>query len=62
MWGAQQLALQLFIVNSNQHYSTLLLTIPVPLKPGCQLKWVDFSQEGMLFSQDTVGNIRCLSL
>ena len=62
MWGSQQLALQLYFIDSQQHYSNLIATIAVPIKPGCQLRWIDFSQEGMLFGQDTVGNIRSLSL
>ena len=62
MWGAQQLAVQLYLVDGKRNQTYLIHTIHVPVKPGQQLKWIGFSQEGMLFSQDTLGTIRCLSL
>lgn len=61
IWGAQQLAMQLFIVDRSR-YVNLVNNSHVPVKPGGMLKWLDFSQEGMLISQDTFGIIRTFSL
>lgn len=40
----------------------LITNTHVPIKPKSLLKWFDFSLEGMLFSQDTTGNLRAFSL
>ena len=53
--------MQLFIVDRSK-YANLINNTHVPLKPGGMLKWFDFSQEGMLISQDTYGIIRVFSL
>lgn len=53
--------MQLFVVDRSK-YANLINNTHVPLKPGGMLKWFDFSQEGMLISQDTYGIIRVFSL
>lgn len=62
MWGSQQLAMQLILVDSNQRNANVLSNTQVPIKPGSLLRSIHFSQEGMLFSQDSSGNIRAFSL
>ena len=62
IWGAQQLAMQLFMIDAERQQFRLVDTLHVPIKPGQQLKWFNFSREGMIFSQDTVGVVRCFSM
>ena len=62
MWGSQQLAMQLILINESIRESHLIATVPVPIKPGTQLRSIHFSTEGMLISQDSYGNFRAFSL
>ncbi len=61
-WGAQQLAMQLFLINSQAKEVIAVASTHVPLKRESLLRWFDFSREGMVFSQDDLGNIRAFSL
>ena len=60
IWGSQQLSTQLFIVDSPS--SSMLPHTHLPMKPGALLKSFFFSEEGMLFSQDSTSIIRAFSL
>ena len=62
MWGAQQLAMQLILVDSSLRSTNMIATVPVPVRPGTLLRSVNFSTEGMLVSQDTAGTFRVFSL
>jgi hypothetical protein len=62
LWGSQQLAMQLFLINANRGQVNIVSNTHVPLTTGSLLRWFDFSREGMLFSQDTTGLIRAFSL
>lgn len=54
--------MQLYIVDSQIRQTTMISNTHVPLTPKSLLRWFDFSTEGMIFSQDTVGVIRAFSL
>ena len=60
MWGAQQLAMQLVVINSFS--AQFFPAVPVPIRPGFILRSLHFSSEGMLISQDTSGTLRAFSL
>ncbi len=62
MWGAQQIAMQLILVDTNMRATNMLSTVPVPVKPESILRSMHFSQEGMLMSQDSTGALRAFSL
>jgi len=62
MFGAQQLAMQLYLIDLNRAPLPLLSPIHVPVYPGSSLNFFDFSLEGMIISQDTFGNIKVFSL
>ena len=62
MDGAQQIAMQLILVNESLRSTNLLSTVPVPIRPGSVLSSLTFSTEGMLISQDSSGNLRVFSL
>lgn len=40
----------------------MLTTTQVPIKTGSVLMAINFSEEGMLFSQDSLGTLRAFSL
>jgi len=42
IWGAQQLGMQLFVIDRSK-YANLINNVHVPLKQGGMLKWIDFS-------------------
>jgi len=62
MSGSQLIAMRIFLVDQQDCTLTPLTDLHVPLRPGSLLKWIGFSREGMLFSQDSSGNIRALNL
>lgn len=62
MWGSQQLAMQLILVDSSMKNANMLSSVQVPVRPGSILRSFHFSQEGMLISQDSSGALRAFSL
>lgn len=62
LYGSQQLAVQLYLVDSLRSSAGLVANVHLPLSRESRLKWIDYSAEGMLFSQDSTCLIRCLSL
>lgn len=62
MWGSQQIAMQLYLVDYQITPIKLISTVHVPITPGSILRFLDFSLEGMIFSQDSAGTFRAFSL
>jgi hypothetical protein len=62
MWGAQQLSMQLIMVDTSLRSTSLIANVAVPIKPGSILRSINFSAEGMLLSQDVSGTLRAFSL
>jgi hypothetical protein len=54
--------MRVFLVDQQDCLLTMITDLHVPVRPGCLLRWVGFSREGMLFTQDSAGNIRALNL
>jgi hypothetical protein len=62
MWDCQQLAMQLYMIDSQIRQVNSIASAHVPITRKSLLRWFDFSREGMLFSQDTAGTMRAFSL
>ncbi len=62
MWDCQQLAMQLYMIDSQIRLVNSISCAHVPVTRKSLLRWFDFSREGMLFSQDTSGMMRAFSL
>lgn len=62
MWGSQQIAMQLYLVDHQVAPARLISTVHVPISPRTILRFLDFSLEGMIFSQDSLGIFRAFSL
>jgi len=62
MFGSQHLAMQLFLIDNNRTPVNLLSTIQVPVRPGSILNYFDFSQEGIIITQDSAGGLKAFSL
>lgn len=52
MYDCQQLAMQLYMIDSQIRQVTPIASAHVPVTRKSLLRWFDFSKEGMLFSQD----------
>ena len=62
MFNSQQLAMQLYLIDSNRTPAHLLSTMQVPIRPGSTLSYFDFSLEGMIITQDSTGGLKAFSL
>lgn len=62
MFGSQQLAMQLYLIDSNRTPVNLLSNMQVPVRPGSTLNYFDFSVEGMIIAQDSTGGLKAFSL
>jgi chromosome transmission fidelity protein 4 len=60
MWGCQNISMHIFSINSSNVVK--ISESHVPIQPQSTLRWFGFSQEGMLFSQDSNGFVRAYSL
>lgn len=61
MYESQNLSMQIFVVDANKD-TRMASNCHVPLRQNTLLKWFGFSQEGMIISQDSTGQIRAFSL
>lgn len=59
MLEAQNLKMK--VIDISKNYATILET-EVPLTPGSSLSWMNFSEEGSIFTYDTDGILRNLSI
>ena len=59
MWGCQCISMQLYCIHG---LSMLKISEShIPIRPQSTLKWFGFSQEGMIFSQDSEGFLRAFN-
>jgi hypothetical protein len=51
MWGCQAIKVRIYRITSES--VTLERETPLPMKPNSHMKWFGFSEEGLLYCQDT---------
>lgn len=56
MWGCQSLKMRIYKVSTLE--ATVDRDVIVPIKPNSILKWFGFSEEGMIFCQDSLEIVR----
>jgi len=54
--------MQMFAIDSQITNMRMVINTHVPIKQESILRWINFTQEGMIISQDTYGYLRAFSL
>lgn len=62
MWGSQCIAMNLYFIDSNPNQIKIVNSNHIPVRPTSTLTYLQFSEEGMLISRDSSGQIRAYSL
>lgn len=62
IYKTQQLSMQMFAIDSQITNMRMVINTHVPIKQESILRWINFTQEGMIISQDTYGYLRAFSL
>lgn len=59
MWGCQSLKMRIYKITPFS--VTVDRDVILPIRPNSILKWFGFSEEGMIFCQDSLEMVRCYS-